>query len=218
MPRPTDTLAARFRALEEERARSWPADRRAANRAQRDALLAAFDSATVPAPGAVLPPATFLLPGGDARSLDQLVADGPAVLILFRFAECPADDIALPHYDRALRDAGHPVVAISPQSPERLAAIATRHGLTLTVASDPGNRFARALGLTFTPLDTPEPPPAGWIGEVTGTGDWALPLTSVLVVDPGRVLRWIAVSPDWLDRAEGAAVRAALRPAASAAA
>lgn len=207
-------LAERFAQLHADRARSWPPAQLAQNVAQRQALLDAFDPEQVVRPGDTIEYFELLDSRGGALTLDGLVASGPAVLIFFRFADCPADNLALPYYDRQLATelaaAGVPLVAISPQIPDRLEAIRHRHELRLTVASDPDNRLARRLGLTFTSLETPSPPPSGWIGEVTGTKSWELPQTAVLILDAGRVVRFAAISPDWLDRIEAPEIRAAL--------
>jgi peroxiredoxin len=196
------SLAARFAALEAERERTWAPAQLAGNRAQRQALREAFAFDRTIGFGDRI--ADFTLEGTDGRPLRlaDLVAGGPAVLLFFRYAECPADNIALPLYDAELADAGVPVVAISPQVPEKLDAIRVRHGLSLTLATDRDNRFARTLGLTFTPLATPEPPPPGWVGEVTGTNSWELPQTAAFIVDRDRIVRFAAISPDWLDRVE----------------
>ncbi|MBA2933151.1 AhpC/TSA family protein [Sphingomonas sp. CGMCC 1.13654] len=208
-------LASAFAALQQERESNWAAEALAANHSQRRALVKNFDPAKAVRAGDVLPEASFLDLEGNEIRLDSLVADGPAVLILFRHATCAADNLALPIYDRDLREPlaaeGVPLVAVSPQVPERLSAIRERHGLKLTVLSDPDNRFARELGVLFAPMDQPSPPPSGWIGEVTGTGSWELPQTSVLIVDRGRIVRFVAVSPDWLDRVEPKDVFDALR-------
>ena len=209
-----DSLATAFASLEAERERSWAPDQLAQNRAQRQALRDALDIADVVGVGDRLDDFTIDRTTGGELRLGDLVAAGPAVFIFFRYADCPADNIALPIYDRALsralHDAGMPLVAISPQVPEKLDAIRTRHDLALTVATDRDNQLAHALGLTFTPLATPEPPPAGWIGEVTGTASWELPQTTVLIVDRARVVRFVAISPDWLDRVEPGVIRDAL--------
>lgn len=209
-----DTLAAQFDALQAEREKNWPPERLASNATQRRTLIETFDPDRAVRVGDRLDPFELTAPDGGAITLDRLVANGPAVLVFFRFADCPADNLALPHYDRALLPALDrdrvPLVAISPQLPDRLAAIVTRQSLRLTVASDPDNSLARRLGLVFTPDDTPSPPPSGWIGEVTGTGSWELPLTSVLVIDRDHVARFVAVSPDWLDRIEAADILAAV--------
>jgi peroxiredoxin len=112
----------------------------------------------------------------------------------------------LPYYAEALvpalRDRDIPLVALSPQRPERLADINQRHNFPFAVATDEYNRLARQIGIAFRPDDRPSPPPSGRIGEVTGTGTWELPQPAVLLVGPGRSVQWLHVSPDWLDRPE----------------
>lgn len=207
---PETSLAARFAALEAERERTWSAEQLAGNRAQRQALRNAFDARRTVGVGDRIDDVT--LEGRDGRTLrlSRLTADGPAILLFIRYAECPADNIALPVYDRALAGAGVRVVAISPQVPDKLDALRTKHDLALTLATDRDNRLARALGLTFTPLATPNPPPPGWVGEITGTHSWELPQTATLIVDEDRIVRFAAISPDWLDRVEPATILAAL--------
>ncbi|RJG56233.1 AhpC/TSA family protein [Sphingobium terrigena] len=201
-----DTLKAQFEALQAERARNWTPAQLEGNARQRHSLRERFDPADVAQVGDVLPPQDFAQANGNVFSLDTLTANGPALLIFFRFAGCPACNIALPYYADtlypALRDRGIPLVALSPQQADRLDEIRQRHNLPFPVATDEDNSLARELGIAFRPDDRPSPPPAGWIGEVTGTGSWELPQPAVLLVGPGRVVRWLAVSPDWLDRPE----------------
>lgn len=201
-----DTLKAQFEALQAERERSWTPAQLEGNARQRRLLRERFDPAAVAQVGDILPPQDFAQANGDPLSLDTLTANGPALLIFFRFAGCPACNIALPHYADTLyptlRDRGIPLVALSPQQADRLDEIRKRHDLPFPVATDDDNSLARELGIAFRPDDRPSPPPAGWIGEVTGTGSWELPQPAVLLVGPGRVVRWLAVSPDWLDRPE----------------
>lgn len=212
--RTDDSLATRFASLEREREQTWSAEDLSNNRAQRRALREAFDPARAVKVGDVAP--DFHLNGsqGGVLSSKHLLADGPVVLIFVRFAGCAADNIALPLYDQTLsgplRKAGVGLIAVSPQLPEKLDAIRERHGLKLAVATDRDNGLARAFGLTFTPLATPDPPPPGWIGETTGTGSWELPQAAVLIIDRERRVRFVAVSPDWLDRIEPEAILEAL--------
>ncbi len=209
------TLAEQFAALSAERERTWPAEQLAKNVGQRRELVERFDPVAIAQVGERIE--SFTLPDVDdgALTLDRLVANGPAVLIFFRYAGCPACNIAIPYYDRtlfpALADAGIPLVAVSPQLPEGLKAIRDRHGLRLTVASDPGNRLARRLGISFVPSKLPEgPPAAGWIGELTGTGTWELPQPTILILEGDLTVRSIDVSPDWLARPEAEQVLARL--------
>jgi peroxiredoxin len=211
-----DTLKARFAALQAERGRSWTPAQLEGNARQRRLLRERFDPAAVAQVGDVLPPQNFTQANGELLSLDTLTANGPALLIFFRFAGCPACNIALPYYTDALhpalRDRGIPLVALSPQQPDRLDDIRQRHDLPFAVATDADNALARQLGIAFRPDDRPSPPPVGWIGDVTGTGSWELPQPAVLLAGPGRVVRWLQVSPDWLDRPEADAILRHIAP------
>jgi peroxiredoxin len=202
----THTLKDRYAALQAERERNWPPAQLAGNAAQRRQLVERFDPAAVSQPGDILPPLSFAEVGGGTLDLDRLTADGPALFIFFRFASCPACNIALPYYadtlHPVLKDRSITLVALSPQQPDRLRDIKTRHGLPFAVASDRDNGLARLLGISFQPDHRPSPPPAGWIGEVTGANSWELPQPAALLVGPGRAVQWLHVSPDWLERPE----------------
>lgn len=216
MPDTSDSLAAQFATLQAERERSWPPERLAANIGERRALVAAFDPATVVKPGDRVAPFTLVESGGAALTLDDLVASGPAVLVFFRFAGCPACNLALPYYDRALRPAleaaGGRLVAVSPHRPDTgLGAIGTRHALGFPVAWDQGNTLARRFGLAFAIGEVPAGQPTpGWIGELTGLGTAELPQPAVILIDTDRTVRYAAVSPDWLVRPEADAILAAV--------
>lgn len=165
--------------------------------------------------------APFSLPEvqGGTVTLDGLLAQGPAVLIFFRFAGCPACNIALPYYQRelypSLHEAGASLVAISPQVPTRLVDIKQRHNLSFAVASDLGNELARSFGILYS-FDEPSRQAVlakgHAIGEVTGTGTWELPMPAAAVIDRARVARFVDVSPDWLVRTEADVIIDAVRP------
>jgi peroxiredoxin len=194
---------------------------------QRRTLVETADRARFVKPGDRVAPFALEEVGGARLTLETLVADGPAVLIFFRFAGCPACNIALPFYQRqlqpALRELGATLVAVSPQVPERLLDIKARHGLEFLVATDRDNALARTFGVLYTfdeasqKLSLSKGP---GIGEMTGTGTWELPMPTVVVIGRDHVVRFADVSPDWLVRTEASdiigAVRDALRLAAAA--
>lgn len=213
----TESLKAQFDALHAEREKSWDPEKLRGNVEQRRALVAKFDPAAIVQVGDRVADVSLALSTGGTVSLDQLVANGPALLIFFRFAGCPACNIALPYYDRQLRPAleaaGVRLVAVSPHLPERgLDDIRTRHGLGFEVASDRDNGLARRFGLAFVPPGNP-PTPTGddsWIGALTGTGTWELPQPAAVLIDQDQIVRFVDVSPDWLDRTEAPAILAAI--------
>jgi peroxiredoxin len=216
--KPPQSLTAQFQALHAERERTWEPDKLRRNVDQRRALVVAFDPAKAVRPGDQVDDFTLELSTGGTISRAQLLAGGPAGLVLFRFAGCPACNLALPYYDRllwpALNAAGIPLVAVSPQLPEQgLDAIRTRHDLRLMVASDRNNALARHFGLTFVPHDDPAPlvNDTTWIGALTGTGTWELPQPAVILIDARGIVRFADVSPDWLVRTEAPAVLEALK-------
>ncbi|WP_313805498.1 peroxiredoxin-like family protein [Sphingobium sp.] len=205
-----DTLKTRYAALQAERERNWSPAQLEGNARQRRLLLERFDPAAAAQPGTELPPLSFEEVDGDTLSLDQLTGDGEALFVFFRFAGCPACNIALPYYADTLfpglEQRGIPLVALSPQPSPLLREIKERHDLPYFVATDADNRLARLLHISFQPDERPSPAPPGWIGEVTGTNSWELPQPAFLLVGPGRILRWLQVSPDWLDRPEAEAI------------
>ena len=206
----TESLNSRYAALQAERERSWPAAQIEANARQRHLLVERFDPAAVARPGDILPDFAFPEVDGGELTIDGLISNGSALFIFFRFAGCPACNIALPYYAEALHPEllkrNIPLIALSPQRPERLVEIKRRHHLPFFVATDTDNQFARHIGIAFEPDEKPSPPPAGWIGEVTGTETWVLPQPTVLHVGENRIVRSIQVSPDWLNRPEAESI------------
>ena len=204
-----ESLKAQFDALHAERERSWDPAKLARNIEQRQVLVAAFDPARAVRVGDRVAPFTLDLSTGGTVSRDALLADGPVLLIFYRFSGCPACNIALPYYDRRLvaplAAAGVRLVAVSPHLPERgLDDIRTRHDLGFTVASDRGNALGRRFGLTFEPDDSPAVPEndQSWIGALTGTGSYELPQPAAILIGQDAIVRFVDISPDWLDRTD----------------
>ena len=121
---------------------------------QRRALVETADRSNFVAVGDRI--AAFILEdvGGEVLLLDALVQNGPVVLVFFRFAGCRACNIALPYYNRHLAPElarlGATLVGVSPQVPERLAAIKERHGLEFLIATDRDNALGRRFGILYT--------------------------------------------------------------------
>lgn len=213
---PTESLTAQFEALHAERVRTWEPAQLERNITQRRKLVAAFDPTQIVKVGQRVEPFEVEGSQGDPIRLDGLIAGGPAVLIFFRYAGCPACNLALPYYDRQLRPAldalGIALVALSPHLPDKgLDDIRARHQLGFPVAADRDNRLARRFGISFSRGEVPDGQPSpGWIGELTGTGTAELPQPAVLIIDGAGIVRFVDVSPDWLARTEAPAILAAI--------
>lgn len=195
--------------LHAERVKTWAPESLKVNIDQRQHLVETADHERFVKAGDRIEPFELLEVDGLTLSRDQLISHGATVLIFFRFAGCPACNIALPYYQRQLfpqlEALGVPLVAVSPQVPERLIEIKQRHQLGFQVASDKDNHLGRRLGILYSFDEASRQASlskGGGIGEVTGTGTWELPQPTVVVIDGQGRVAFAEVSPDWLVRTE----------------
>jgi peroxiredoxin len=206
--------------LHAERERTLEPAQLQLNIAQRRELVEAAKTASFVKAGDAAPAFRLEEVDGAELTLQGLTAEGPAVLIFFRFAGCPACNIALPYYNRALAPQlaalGVPLVAVSPQIPERLVEIKRKHGLTFQVATDRDNVLGRKLGILYVANAATQAASRAkgtFIGDTIGTGTWEIPQATVLVIGADRRIRFADVSPDWLVRTEAEPVLEAVREA-----
>jgi peroxiredoxin len=204
--------------LHAERERTWDPAQLQINIDQRRELLEAAHPSNWVAAGDLAPPFSLDEVDGERLTRESLTFRGPAVLIFFRFAGCPACNIALPYYERelapGLRDLGATLVAVSPQVPDRLVEIKRRHDLSFQVATDRDNTLGSKLGILYTANAATQLASrlnGSFIGDTTGTGTWELPQPTVVVIGRDRRVKYIDVSPDWLVRTEAATILDAVR-------
>jgi peroxiredoxin len=163
--------------------------------------------------------ATFTLSdaNGTPVTLDDLVEDGPAVIVFYRGGWCPYCNIAIRTYQHELLPEltafQARLVAISPQSPDQSLSTAEKAELTFTVLSDPGNRVAKRLGIVFQQADDVLEAQRALgldLAMVNAEGSTELPRPTVLIVDSERVVRFVDVQPDFTARTEVADILVAL--------
>jgi peroxiredoxin len=215
---PQESVVQLLADLHAQRVATWRPEDLQVNIDQRKTLLDTANRDRFVKSGDVIEPFSVPEVGGEIIELDALLETGPVVLIFFRFAGCPACNIALPYYQRQLwpqlQDLGAQLLALSPQIPDRLLDIKQRHWLEFLVVSDLGNHIARKLGILYS-FDEASRRAAlergNSIGDVTGTGTWELPMPTVVVIESSRVVRFAEVSPDWLVRTEADPIVQAVR-------
>ena len=129
--------------------------------------------------------------------------------MFYRGAWCPYCNIALPTYQQELLPElarrGIPLVAISPQKPDGSLTMQDKHNLAFAVLSDPGNVLAASLGILTQP--SPEARAAQLdlgldLTEANADGTATVPMPAVVILGPGRTVRWIDVHPDYSTRTE----------------
>jgi peroxiredoxin len=154
--------------------------------------------------------------GGEV-ALDDLLADGPVVLVFYRGAWCPYCNLQLAAFQSALADlraAGAALVAVSPQTPNQSLIFAEQKALEFPVLSDVGNAVARSYGLVFTQSDAATATSRGLgveLADFNGDDSNSLPATSTFVIGEDGVIRFASVSGDYRWRVGPDEVLAALR-------
>lgn len=155
---------------------------------------------------------------GGQVSLDEIVANGPAVLVFYRGAWCPYCNTTLHTYQEnlvpELEKLGVRLVAISPQLPDGSLSMKEAHALEFSVLSDAGNEVARPLGITFRQTQDVVDAAAVFgtdLKVINGTEVAELPHPTVLIVNQDKTIRFIDVHPDYTTRTEPDEIVAALR-------
>jgi len=117
--------------------------------------------------GGAAPPFTLERIDGDPVSLDQLTADGPAVVV-FAHADCPTSTLTL----RRLAAAGSTDVTlacVAEETPTRAAQLARRTGVRFPVLAEPAPfDVSRAYGAETVPTAVRIEAGAGVTGTVVG--------------------------------------------------
>jgi peroxiredoxin len=162
----------------------------------------------------------FTLPDatGQARTLDELTSEGPAVIVFYRGGWCPYCNLTLRTYERDLLPQlaafSARLVAISPETPDALLSTQERAELTYTVLSDTGAQLAATLGITFDPSAeglAAQRKLGVDIRTTRADGGTLLPMPTVLIVDQDHIVRFVDIHPDYTGRTEVTDILAALR-------
>ncbi|HEV7980183.1 peroxiredoxin-like family protein [Amycolatopsis sp.] len=155
---------------------------------------------------------------GGQVSLDEIVANGPAVLVFYRGSWCPYCNTTLHTYQQGLvpelEKLGVRLVAISPQLPDGSLSMKEANELEFSVLSDVGNEVARPLGITYRQMQDVQDAAAVFgtdLKVINGTGEAELPHPTVLIVNQDKTIRFIDVHPDYTTRTEPEEIVAELR-------
>jgi peroxiredoxin len=168
--------------------------------------------------------APFALPDatGQTRTLQELTAEGPVVIVFYRGGWCPYCNVALRTYQRDLLPQlaaySARLVAISPETPDASLSTQEKAELTFAVLSDSGAELARSLGITFEPSAdglTAQRELGVDIRTSRADNGTMLPMPTVLLVDRDHVVRFVDIHPDYTGRTEVDDILTALRTLSS---
>jgi len=164
--------------------------------------------------------AAFALPDATSqtRTLDELTANGPAVIVFYRGGWCPCCNLTLRTYERDLLAQlgaySARLVAISPETPDASLSTQEKAELTYTVLSDTAAEVADTLGITFDPSEeglAAQRTLGVDIRTTRADAGTRLPMPTVVIVDTDHVARFVDIHPDYTGRTEVSDILSALR-------
>ena len=187
-----------------------------------DTFVARLDGAgagaEAPKTGDVMP--DFMLPDQTGRmvTLEELLANGPAVVTFHRGHWCPFCRLTLAGLAEIEAEvAPRAMVAISPERQQFARVLRAEAGAGFPFLSDVGSGYALSLGLAIWVDDTMSGliAQAGWtVPEFQGTDGWIMPIPAVFVVgQDGRIIAR-HVNADYRKRMELDAILGVLKQVA----
>lgn len=156
--------------------------------------------------GSKIPIVNLVTPEGDSFNLNSFVKEQPVVLIFYRGGWCPYCNVHLKELmeaDPQLRAMGYQILAVSPDTPEKLSESMEEHEMTYRLLSDSTMEAAKAFGVAFQVAEsTAKKYKAHGIDLVEGTNEdqHLLPVPSVFIIDPQETIRYVYYNPDYQTR------------------
>ena len=154
-------------------------------------------------PGLIVPDATLKNDAGEEVALGEMLEAKPTVLVVYRGGWCPYCSRQLANIkkvEKQLADKGLQIIAIAPESPEKLAE-STIESPSYTLLSDDKMELAQALGLAFFLDDKTAQAYRNKLGvnfvTLEGESKVALPVPAVFVIDTEKRIHFQYANPNY---------------------
>lgn len=146
--------------------------------------------------------------GRDIR-LQSLVESRPSVILFYRGGWCPYCNrqmAGLMEVEQRILDLGYQIIAISPDSPERLKEQQTETDFDVVRLSDHGLQAIRAFGLAYYVPESTAKRYTDKLGAklvgLDGSERMVLPVPAAFVVDTSGLVQFQYVNPNYKVRVE----------------
>lgn len=150
--------------------------------------------------GEQFPDISLVSPDGVEHNISELAGDQPAVILVYRGGWCPYCNTHLSDIQESepeIIELGYRIFAVSPDSPEKLAATTGKKNLNYTLLSDPDGRLIKELGIAFEA-------PGRYAGMLKknsgGFNDGLLPVPATFVVNTKGIIAFEYINPDYKTR------------------
>lgn len=152
--------------------------------------------------GETFPASSLSDPEGNPVGLPSLFAEKPSVVIFYRGGWCPYCTkhlSAIGQSEQEILAAGYQIIAISPDSPEKLAATYDKEEISYRLLSDADGTLAKAIGIAF---QAPEKYADHLSKHSGGKNSHFLPVPSVFILDKEGKILFEHIDPDYQSRLE----------------
>jgi peroxiredoxin len=173
---------------------------------QTTAIPSSAEAVTPLKVGKKIPAVNLNTPEGDSFNLNAFVKEQPVVLIFYRGGWCPYGNVQLQELmeaDPQLRAMGYRILAVSPDTPEKLAESMEEHEMPYTLLSDRNMEAAKAFGVAYQIAEsTAKKHQASGIELASGSDEeqHLLPVPSVFIIDQEGSIRYAYYNPDYKTR------------------
>lgn len=150
--------------------------------------------------GEKVPQVAILSVGNERIPLRQIVSEKPTVLLFYRGGWCPFCNVhlaAVGEIDHAISALGFQIIAISPDSPEKLKESLEEQDLNYRLFSDADGALTKAMGLAFR---SPEKYDSMLRDRSGGANDSFLPVPALFVVNTEGIIEFEYISPNYEQR------------------
>ena len=154
--------------------------------------------------GQIIPDESVYDAQSNKLALRDLVEEKPAVIIFYRGGWCPycSTQLAdLKSIEKPLQEMGFNIIAISPDSPERLRKQVGTDDFIAQIYSDKDFRVSKAFGLGFYLKDKVAKLYRNKLGvnfvQLDGTSRVALPVPAAFIVDRSGLIHFQYVNPNY---------------------
>lgn len=185
--------------------------------AETSRLRASALLATAPRAGDKLPPFSLTNQHGATTHLEDLLAQGPAVITFYRGGWCPYCNLELRAYQHLLpeiRLLGATLVAITPELPDSSLTTTQKNELEFEVLTDLHSEYGREIGIVFTLSEELRTIYSNFgldLEKHNGAGQYSLPCPATFVIDTDGTIVYAFIDADYTIRAEPERVLQALK-------
>lgn len=140
---------------------------------------------------------------GQEVSLNEVIAKKPTILIFYRGGWCPFCNRQLAGVQAMQEDfiqMGYQIVAISPDTPEKLNQTLDKNSLTYTLLSDNSMAVCKALGIAFQMPDEVATRYNSKGISLGGENKNLLPVPTVMVLDKAGKIEFEYINPNYRER------------------